>query len=398
VTVQIEAPALRRSRLAAGAAFFVQGLLFISLTTRLPMIQERWGLDELAVSGLLLMVVLLAGVGSVLAEVVAERSSSAVVVRVGFVLATIGFAVLLVAPAFWVFVTGLAVYGLALGLVDASSNMQAVTVEHLYGRPILPSFHGFWTAGGVLGTVITLATASVDLGPKLLPLLVFPLAVLAAPFVRRDRLADTAEPLDVPWRRILLLGVAMVLFYMVDTAATTWGPVYLGGTLDAPTALTALATLPYLLATLLARAVGDGLVDRHGAVWMLRISGVVASLALAVIVFAPTWWVAVVGFAVLGGAVATIAPLSFSAAGAIAGGEGLSGEARIDKVDQVIARFNQFNYVGALLGAVLTGAVGSDNLRVGFAVPMVLILGIIPLAAQFAIVRRRATGVVDAGG
>ena len=397
MTVQTEAPALRRSRLAAGAAFFVQGLLFISLTTRLPMIQERWGLDELAVSGLLLMVVLLAGVGSVLAEVVAKRSSSAVVVRVGFVLATVGFAVLLVAPAFGVFVTGLAVYGLALGLVDASSNMQAVTVEHLYGRPILPSFHGFWTAGGVVGTVITLATASVDLGPKLLPLLVFPLAVLAAPFVRRDRLADTAEPLDVPWRRILLLGVAMVLFYMVDTAATTWGPVYLGGTLDAPTALTALATLPYLLATLLARAVGDGLVDRHGAVWMLRISGVVASLALAVIVFAPTWWVAVIGFAVLGGAVATIAPLSFSAAGAIAGGEGLSGEARIDKVDQVIARFNQFNYVGALLGAVLTGAVGSDNLRVGFAVPMVLILGIIPLAAQFAIVRRRATGVVDAG-
>jgi MFS family permease len=397
VTVQTEAPALRRSRLAAGAAFFVQGLLFISLTTRQPMIQERWGLDELAVSGLLLMVVLLAGVGSVLAEVVAKRSSSAVVVRVGFVLATVGFAVLLVAPAFWVFVTGLAIYGLALGLVDASSNMQAVTVEHLYGRPILPSFHGFWTAGGVVGTVITLATASVDLGPKLLPLLVFPLAVLAAPFVRRDRLADTAEPLDVPWRRILLLGVAMVLFYMVDTAATTWGPVYLGGTLDAPTALTALATLPYLLATLLARAVGDGLVDRHGAVWMLRISGVVASLALAVIVFAPTWWVAVIGFAVLGGAVATIAPLSFSAAGAIAGGEGLSGEARIDKVDQVIARFNQFNYVGALLGAVLTGAVGSDNLRVGFAVPMVLILGIIPLAAQFAIVRRRATGVVDAG-
>ncbi len=395
MTVQTEAPALRRSRLAAGAAFFVQGLLFISLTTRLPMIQERWDLDELAVSGLLLMVVLLAGVGSVLAEVVAKRSSSAVVVRVGFVLATAGFAVLLVAPAFWVFVAGLAVYGLALGLVDASSNMQAVTVEHLYGRPILPSFHGFWTAGGVVGTLITLATASVDLGPKLLPLLVFPLAVLAAPFVRRDRLADTAEPLDVPWRRILLLGVAMVLFYMVDTAATTWGPVYLGGTLDAPTSLTALATLPYLLATLLARAVGDGLVDRHGAVWMLRISGVVASLALAVIVFAPTWWVAVVGFAVLGGAVATIAPLSFSAAGAIAGGEGLSGEKRIDKVDQVIARFNQFNYVGALLGAVLTGAVGSDNLRIGFAVPMVLILGIIPLAAQFAIVRRRATGVVD---
>jgi MFS family permease len=397
VTVQTEAPALRRVRLAAGAAFFVQGLLFISLTTRLPMIQERWSLDELAVSGLLLMVVLLAGAGSVLAEVVARRSSSAVVVRVGFVGATVGFATLLVAPAFAVFVAGLAAYGLALGLVDASSNMQAVTVEHLYRRPILPSFHGFWTAGGVAGTLITLATAGVDLGPGLLPLLVFPVAVLAAPFVRRDRLGDPGIEVDVPWRRILLLGLAMVLFYMVDTAATTWGPVYLDGTLAAPPSLAALATLPYLLATLLARALGDGLVARHGAVWLLRLSGVVAALALAVIVFAPTWVVAVVGFTVLGGAVATIAPLSFSAAGALAGGDGLDPtEAHLDRVDRVIARFNQFNYVGALLGAVLTGAVGSDNLRLGFAVPMVLVLGIVPLAAQFAIIRRRVGGSTPA--
>ena len=390
MTLRAESSPLLRARLAAGTAFFVQGLLFISLTTRLPQIKKEWGLDELAISGLLLMVVLLAGVGSVVAEVVAGRSSSAVVVRVGLVTATVGFAALLLAPSFGVFVAGLAVYGIALGLVDASSNMQAVTVEHLYGRPILPSFHAFWTAGGILGSLIALATSTVDLGPALLPLLVLPVVALVAPYARRDRLAESEAAVDVPWRRIALLGLAMVLFYMVDTAATTWGPVYLDGTLDAPSGVTALATLPYLVATLLARTVGDGLVDRHGAVWLLRISGVVAAAALAVIVFAPSWVVAVVGFTILGGAVATIAPLSFSAAGAIAGGtDGSAGE-RIDRTDQVVARFNQFNYVGALLGAVLTGAVGSDNLRLGFAVPMVLILGIIPLASQFSIIRRRA--------
>lgn len=54
------------------------------------------------------------------------------------------------------------------------------------------------------------------------------------------------------------------------------------------------------------------------------------------------------------------------------------------RVDAVIARFNQFNYVGALLGAVLTGAIGQGNLRVGYAVPMVLVLGLIPLARHFA--------------
>ena len=73
-----------------------------------------------------------------------------------------------------------------------------------------------------------------------------------------------------------------------------------------------------------------------------------------------------------------IAPLSFSAAARIAGGEARP-QAR---VDAVIARFNQFNYVGGLLGAVLTGLVGAGSLRLGFAVPMVLILGMLPLARR----------------
>ena len=47
-----------------------------------------------------------------------------------------------------VFVLGLAGYGIALGVVDAACNMQAVAVEHRYERPILPSFHGAWTLGG----------------------------------------------------------------------------------------------------------------------------------------------------------------------------------------------------------------------------------------------------------
>jgi len=77
-----------------------------------------------------------------------------------------------------------------------------------------------------------------------------------------------------------------------------------------------------------------------------------------------------------------VAPLSFSAAARIAGG-GADPAARQRRVDAVIARFNQFNYVGALLGSVLTGAIGSGNLRIGYAVPMVAVLGLVPLARHF---------------
>ena len=374
----------RPARLATAAAFLTQGLVFISLTTRLPDFSDRWDISELELSLLLLMMVLLAGVGSVGAETLAKRHDSATLLRIGLGLIAVGVPVLTTAPAVAPFVGGLAVYGVGLGVVDASTNMQGVALEHVYARPILPSFHGAWTLGGIVGAALTLSTADVPL-PWVAVLAVVPLVVLPAPFLRRDHgPTEAALAVAVPWRPILLVGIGLVLFYMVDTAAATWGPTYLDHTFPTPAGLVALATFPYLLASGALRLAGDTLVGRYGEVPVLRVGALVASASLAVVVFAPTWPVAVLGFTLLGGGVAVIAPLSFSAAARIAQGTGLDPAMREARVDAVIARFNQFNYVGALLGAVLTGLVGAGSLRIGFAVPMVLILGILPLARAFA--------------
>lgn len=229
--------------------------------------------------------------------------------------------------------------------------------------------------GGALGAAAALA--------------MLPLAATAAPYFPRDAAipdADTTR-LGVPWRPIVMVGIGLILFYMVDTATTAWGPLYLASekVFAAPAtsaSLYALATMPYLVATLLARLVGDAATARYGAATMIRGGAVAGAVGLAVVVFAPTWPVAVAGFFVVGLGMAVVAPLSFSAAARIAGG-GADPAARQRRVDAVIARFNQFNYVGALLGSVLTGAIGSGNLRIGYAVPMVAVLGLVPLARHF---------------
>lgn len=374
---------LRRARLAIAAAFLTQGLVFISLTTRLPRIQDRWDLDELALSGVLLMMVLLAGAGSLLAERLAPRLDSARVLRAGLLTVAVSVAVAILAPTTAVFVLGLAAYGVGLGLVDATGNMQAVALEHRLGRVVLPSCHGAWTLGGVVGAVLTLATTDVPWSAVALVALL-PLAAAAAPYLPRDHgEAATSTDTDVPWRPIVLVGLALVCFYTVDTAAATWGPVYLDDEFAAPEGLVALATLPYLLASGLVRLVGDGLTERVGAVRLLRLGAAVALVSLVVVVAAPSWLVAVLGFTGLGCGVAVVAPLSFSAAAALAGRDA-DPATRQARVDAVVARFNQFNYVGALLGAVMTGAVGAGSLRVGFAVPLVLVVALFWLARAFA--------------
>ena len=367
---------LSRARQAAAAAFAAQGFVFISLTTRLPDLQDKFDLSELELSGLLLMMVLLGGGGSVLAERLAAQQHSAVVLRGGLIVSAIAIPILILSPAFLPFVAALAVYGVGLGVVDATSNMQAVAVERAYGRPILPSFHGAWTAGGIAGAGLTLATGSLPFEFAAVAA-VAPAIVSFAPFLRRDVAVADLDETDIPWRPIVLVGLGMVIFYMVDTAAQTWGASYLDTVFDTPSNLVALATFPYLVASLVLRLSGDGLVLRYGAVRVLRCGTLVGFVGLVIVVSSPTWPIAILGFTITGAGVAVIAPLSFSAAARIAGGSPA-------RVDAVIARFNQFNYVGALLGAVLTGAVGKDSLRFGFAVPMILILAMLPLARAFA--------------
>lgn len=385
--------AIRARRGAIAGAFFVQGLLFISLTLRLPVVQDLFDLDELRLSGLMLMMVLLAGLGSVLAELIARRAGSAGTVRASAVLLGIGMVVMGVgatAETFLVFLPGLALYGTGVGAMDASMNMQAVALEHRLARPLLPSFHGAWTAGGLAATLLALTLGDVHLTVGAVVLAACALALLAAPLIRHDPAPPKGpDEVGVSWRTMSLIGLGLVVFYMVDTASTAWGPVYLasGEVFDDPptsSQMVALATLPYLSATLLARLAGDRGTARFGIPTMLRVGAVVACAGLAIVVFAPpaTWKVAVLGFFVVGLGVAVIAPLSFSAAARLAG-EDVDPVTRQARVDAVIARFNQFNYVGALMGAVLTGAIGSSNLRVGFAVPMVLVLAMIPLARFF---------------
>lgn len=371
-----------RARAATGVAFFTQALVFISLTTRLPSVARQWHLGETALSLVLLLVVGLAGVGSFLAEKQARVRDSATLLRIGLVAIAVALPVLALAPAFAVFLVGIGGYGVGLGIVDACTNMQGVALEHRYDRPLLPSLHGMWTLGGIAGSLVTLATAHWA-WTHVAWLALVPLAAAFAPYLARDHGIVDLGSQAVPWRPIILVGAAMVLFYMVDTAAATWGPTYLDSTLATPHRLVALATFPYLIASGLVRLVGDQVVARFGPRPVLWVGGVFASGALAVVVLAPSWPVAVAGFALLGAGVSVIAPLSFSAAAKIAGGTGLDPASRHARVDTVIGRFNLFNYVGALLGSVLTGVVGAGNLRIGFAVPMVLILGIVPLAPYF---------------
>ncbi|MHA3701702.1 MFS transporter [Jatrophihabitans sp. YIM 134969] len=383
VRAVVVAPHWRSARWATSAAFGAQGLLFAVLLTHLPQFKDRWGIGDTTVSLLVLVVSLLAGAGSVGAETLARRASSAVALRIGLATIVVASVAVALAPDLPVFVAGFALYGLGLGAVDAGSNMQAVAVQHGYGRSILTSFHAVWSAAGILGALWVALSERIDL-PLSASVLAGSVAVAVLAVVSGRSLASGRSlhdatvpgdaPLTVPWRPVLLLGAAMACFYVADGATSNWSAIYLHDTLGATDTVAAFAYAAYQATSVLARLGGDHVVRRAGIVATVRLAAVVGTLGLLVVVVAPGPLVAIVGFGVVGVALPVVAPLCFSAAGALAPGG----------ADAVVARVNVFNYLGAVVGGVSVGLIGAGSLRVGFVLPLVLAAVLLGLARAFA--------------
>lgn len=411
---------ISRGRAATAAAFFAQGFAFAVVITHLGAFKDTWALDDLAITVIMFLVAVLAGVGSALAATLAARFGSATALRLGLAAVVIGVVLAAFAPAFPVLCAGLAVYGVALGCVDATSNMQAVACEALQGRSILTSFHGAWSAGGILGAVETSLTATADwsLAASLAIAAVIPAAVIAAPFLPAATPAPMTSPAEapppsgalgavvttpaahpttpVPWRTMSVLGAAIVLFYVADSATQSWSTIYLHDVLLASAGIAPLGYAAYQGTSLVSRLAGDHLVRRVGAARVVRAAALVGAIGLATAIAAPAPWLAITGFAVVGIGIAVVAPLSFAAAGRLAAvdseGRPIADPARLRAAaDATVARLNQFNYVGFVLGGVLTGLVASGSgMRVGFIVPLVGIALILPLARAFSGRQQRA--------
>jgi len=96
-------------------------------------------------------------VGGRLADAIGARTVS----LVGMPLLVAAAATIALAPTFGVAVVGLVLLGLGNGAMDVGMNALGVQVEAARHRPIMSSFHAWWSIGGFAGAgAVTLPPAN----------------------------------------------------------------------------------------------------------------------------------------------------------------------------------------------------------------------------------------------
>ncbi|WP_330256683.1 MFS transporter [Nocardia sp. NBC_00565] len=381
-------PALRGARIANSFAFGLQGFFFAVVLTELPQQKDRFELSDGLIAGSVVLVSILAGVGSVVAEQLATRWSSRATVRIGLLAITITGCAAAMAPNMPVLLATLGLYGIAVGMVDASTNMQAVFIQHGYGTVILSSFYAAWSGGSIVGALFVAACEALDItlresllaaaGVVLVVGLVFGPRLLGP----REAEARPAQAHDeseasggVALRLYLAFGIAASLVFAIDLAVSNWSAIYLKEDLLASSSTAALALAVYQGASLIARFTGDMWVRRFGPRQVVRIAGAIGVIGLAIAVVSPGVVPVIIGFLVAGFGTGVVAPLCFSEAGQLASGR---------ELDALIARLNLFNYAGTLVGGGLVGAVAAGfGHRIGFVIPLVFMAIVIMLARVF---------------
>ncbi|WP_330297908.1 MFS transporter [Streptomyces sp. NBC_00503] len=374
---------LSRGRGALGFSFFVQGVTFALLVTRIPAIQDRYGISDALLPAFLAAVPILAGLSSVATEHLVKRVAPSAVLRWAQPLVLLALLGVGAGGEMWQAALALGAFGLFVGSLDASMNMLGVSLQGAYGRSIMLGFHASYSLGGIVGASAAWAGAHWHLAlfTSYLPAVVIllPLALFASRFYV-DQEAGVAAAGDGKglgaggFKLLLPLCLVMACAYIGDSTVSNWSAKYLQDVLGSSEQLATVPYNVYMVTTLLGRAVGDQGVRRFGAVSVVRIGSVVAALGFAVVAVAPGAWTGMLGFTLLGIGLCVIVPQTFAAAGRLFP----------NSSDTAIARLNIFNYVGFLIGAPLVGGIGDAwNYRGAMLVPMVLVLVTLFYARSF---------------
>ncbi|WP_102937682.1 MFS transporter [Streptomyces malaysiensis] len=377
---------LRHGRASLAISFFVQGAVFALLVTRIPALQDRYGVSDGLLPVFLAAVPILAGVGSVGTEHLVKRMRPGLVLRVVQPVVSLALLAAGSGAAVWQLASALAVFGLTVGALDASMNMLGVSLQRAYGRSIMLGFHAAYSLGGIAGASLAWAGAHWDLSLTTLyaPLVatLVPAALIASRWYLDDRSIPRSGPSPVAeaggaavsMRVLLPLCLVMAFAYIGDSTVSNWSAKYLEDVLHSSEQLATVPYNVYMVTTLLGRSFGDLGVRRFGAAAVVRAGALLAGGGFAVVAAAPGAWAGMAGFTLLGLGLCVLVPQTFAAAGRLFPGAS----------DAAVARLNIFNYVGFLIGSPLVGALGGMwNYRAAMLVPMVLVLVTIRYARSF---------------
>jgi fucose permease len=348
---------LRAAIWALRAQFFVAGALFATWGVHVPSIKSHYGLGERSLA----IAMMAASLGSVVSllyagKVLARHSPRRILPLLALV-CTVAIGSLLLPSAYGLLLLLMLAYGTAAALFDVAINDEATVIEREAGRRLMSGFHGMFSLGGMAGAVAWTVLANAGASPTqhlagAAGALLLVALVTSGFMLRQQRHGEPGgSPLSIPRGPLLLLGLLAAAGLIAEGAMYDWSVLYLRQERGAPHGTASLAYASFSAAMAAGRFAGDWVRAHVAPAALLRWSGTLGAIGMALALAGAHPWAALTGFALVGLGFANIVPVVFSAAGQVPGVAPAHGIAAVSSV----------GYFGMMVGPPVIGFIAQDR-------------------------------------
>ncbi|MEV4289601.1 MFS transporter [Nonomuraea bangladeshensis] len=376
---------MRRRRHALFLLFFLPGIAMASWVTRTPDIRDRLEASTAQMGWILFGLSLGSMIGILLSGRFTSRYGTRPVIVTGSLaiiasLAVISAGVLLASVP--LVTAGLAAFGAGIGAGDVAANVDATDVERATGVTTMPTLHGCFSLGTVVGACAGIAATAARLpvhwhlaAVTLISLAIFLYAARSVPAgtgVGTPGEAGEFGPRPAVWKdgRLLLIGAIVLAMALAEGAANDWLPLLMVDGHGLGTAAGSLVYAGFAAAMTAGRFGGAYFLGRFGRTTVIRASAVSGALGLLLVIFSDS--------ALLAGAAVLLwglgAALGFPVALSAAGESGPDETARVSLVAVI-------GYIAFLVGPPGLGFLGEHwGLRTAMLVVLAFVVSAVVLA------------------
>jgi predicted MFS family arabinose efflux permease len=338
--------------------FIVFGALDASWSARIPLIRERLGLSDLALS--------VALTGPAIGLILAAQLAPAFVHRFGNVrasrLALVASAATLpaaaLAPDLALLTLALTAWGTCLGTLEITMNAQGAALERLRGRSMLSGLHASYSTAVLLFAPIGSLAVTLHVSPFVHFAVIAGACVAAAlppsrwlMSVDTNPRSTTADRKDSLLRHPELLALASIgaSAMLAEGSVVTWSGVLLRQYDHSSLAVAPFALMTFSAGMAVGRGLGDRVIMRLGHLQTAWRAAAVAAVGLGLAAGAPSTLLAIGGYSILGLGLSVLIPISFALS---ARGPGTSPVWALSRITTAV-------YVGLFVGPPLIGLLSS---------------------------------------
>lgn len=365
-------------RFSTYIGYIILGLAFGLWAMLVPFVKDRLMVDKAQLGMLLLLIATGAVISMFFTGLTAAKIGCRKTVVISTILVIICLPVLSVSSN--IYLTGLfmLLFGMGLGMLDVTLNIQGAIVEESMKKHLMAGFHSMYSFGvffGILIITYLLKFVSSSYAAFIISGIIFILLIAIIPALLSYG-GDKPQKIFIkPTRILFVLGMICFIAFVAEGVILDWSALFMREVRNIQPEYAGYSFSLFYITMGIFRFIGDKTAEKFSTKSILFASSITAIAGLIIMLYVPYSAASFIGFTLAGAGLANMVPVTISAAGKYRGNMPLS---------IAVSAVATVGYFGTLIGPSVMGFVSEHtNLTIAFSLIGALLFIITILSRGF---------------